>query len=134
MNVLSDRTALLRAATAHPEEDTPRLLLADWLDGQDTRRVPCPECDGGRKSVFKGSHVGSGYRLNKSGRCVRCDGCHAVIDTTNAEQAELIRVQVELSRELVKPEESVTPHISSLLQVGYHDEMPCIQEIGRAHV
>jgi uncharacterized protein (TIGR02996 family) len=32
--MLSDRDALLRAIRAHPEEDTPRLMFADWLDEQ----------------------------------------------------------------------------------------------------
>ena len=32
--MLSDRDALLAAIRAHPEEDTPRLMLADWLDEQ----------------------------------------------------------------------------------------------------
>src|SRR5687768_3058999 len=29
-----DRTALLAAIRAHPDEDTPRLAYADWLDEQ----------------------------------------------------------------------------------------------------
>src|SRR5262245_34688340 len=29
---MSDETALLRAIAAHPDEDTPRLAFADWLD------------------------------------------------------------------------------------------------------
>jgi uncharacterized protein (TIGR02996 family) len=31
---MSDETALLRAIAAHPDEDTPRLAYADWLDEQ----------------------------------------------------------------------------------------------------
>jgi uncharacterized protein (TIGR02996 family) len=34
--MLSDRAALLAAICAHPEEDTPRLMFADWLDEQAT--------------------------------------------------------------------------------------------------
>lgn len=39
--MLSDRDALLAAIRAHPEEDTPRLMLADWLDerGDDASRA-----------------------------------------------------------------------------------------------
>src|SRR5262245_57542211 len=32
--MLSDRDALLAAIRANPEEDTPRLMFADWLDEQ----------------------------------------------------------------------------------------------------
>jgi uncharacterized protein (TIGR02996 family) len=28
----TDRDALIAAVVAHPDEDTPRLALADWLD------------------------------------------------------------------------------------------------------
>lgn len=34
---MSDRTALLAAIRSQPAEDTPRLMYADWLDGQDGR-------------------------------------------------------------------------------------------------
>lgn len=53
--------ALLAAVRAHPDDDTPRLVLADWLEenGQADRaafirsqveaaRTPCPECRPGR--------------------------------------------------------------------------------------
>ncbi|HEY1190616.1 MAG TPA: TIGR02996 domain-containing protein, partial [Gemmata sp.] len=29
---MSDRDALMAAIAAHPDEDTPRLVFADWLD------------------------------------------------------------------------------------------------------
>ena len=29
---MTDREALIRAVCAHPDEDTPRLAFADWLD------------------------------------------------------------------------------------------------------
>ena len=29
---MSDEAALLTAIAAHPDEDTPRLMYADWLD------------------------------------------------------------------------------------------------------
>jgi uncharacterized protein (TIGR02996 family) len=32
MSAMSDEDALLNAIAAHPEEDTPRLMYADWLD------------------------------------------------------------------------------------------------------
>ena len=34
--MLSDRDALLAAIRANPEEDTPRLMFADWLDNIST--------------------------------------------------------------------------------------------------
>ena len=39
---MSDRAALLRAIIAHPDEDTPRLVYADWLDENgNTNRAAC---------------------------------------------------------------------------------------------
>src|SRR4051812_5415567 len=32
---MADREGLLAAIAAHPEDDTPRLILADWLDDHD---------------------------------------------------------------------------------------------------
>ena len=32
IGVMSDQSALLGAICAHPDEDTPRLVFADWLD------------------------------------------------------------------------------------------------------
>ena len=39
--MLSDRDALLAAIRANPDEDTPRLMFADWLDehGDDASRT-----------------------------------------------------------------------------------------------
>ena len=49
---MSDEAALLAAILAHPDEDTPRLMFADWLDehGQPERaefiRVQCELAQG----------------------------------------------------------------------------------------
>src|SRR5262245_28444157 len=44
----TDGSALLAAILAHPDEDTPRLVYADWLDEQAAERsepVPCPRAE-----------------------------------------------------------------------------------------
>lgn len=42
----ADYLALCVAIVANPDDDTPRLMLADYFDGLDTVRVPCPTCSG----------------------------------------------------------------------------------------
>jgi uncharacterized protein (TIGR02996 family) len=39
---MSDRDALLAAIVAHPDDDTPRLVYADWLDEHAPDRTPSP--------------------------------------------------------------------------------------------
>jgi uncharacterized protein (TIGR02996 family) len=39
---MTDETALLRSIVAHPDEDTPRLALADWLDENKPDEIPSP--------------------------------------------------------------------------------------------
>lgn len=76
--------ALLRAIVTVPDDDHARLVYADALDELPTTRVPCSVCKG-RAYV---SHVVCGV----------CLGTGEVVDTSPAERAEFIRVQVELSK------------------------------------
>ena len=39
---MSDEAALLKSIIAHPDEDTPRLVYADWLDENKPDAVPSP--------------------------------------------------------------------------------------------
>lgn len=40
MTTTTDESALLAAIAAHPDEDTPRLMYADWLDENDQPEAP----------------------------------------------------------------------------------------------
>jgi uncharacterized protein (TIGR02996 family) len=91
-------TALLAAIAAHPEEDTPRLMLADWLD-ENVGHSTCPACKGlcgqMRKRYTKGAGGAAEYWEN----CPTCSGSGSgTVPDDRADRAELIRVQVELAR------------------------------------
>lgn len=75
--------ALYAACLANPDDDTPRLILADYLDGLDSVRVACSQCNGSGGWIT-GPH---------SEGCLRCDGAGTITDASNAQRAELIRVQ-----------------------------------------
>jgi uncharacterized protein (TIGR02996 family) len=82
---MTDADALLAAILAHPDEDTPRLAYADWLD-ETAGTVAC-RCKGtGRYRVVGGGFLG----------CPGCNGAGSIPDG-NAARAEFIRVQVELA-------------------------------------
>lgn len=94
---MTDDKALLAAILANPEEDTPRLAMADWLDEQPPTS-PCPKCHG------------EGYdpevEWPASNGCVRCDNDGTTPATGRvpsgfAVRAEFIRVQVELAAGLI---------------------------------
>lgn len=98
---MTEREAFIAAIAADPDDDTPRLVLADWLDEQPVERVTCPKCKG------KGETRGDGLIL--SGKpCLACGGLaltpHShrkgdgtVLDTSNRDLAEFVRVQCELA-------------------------------------
>jgi uncharacterized protein (TIGR02996 family) len=46
---MSDEAALLRAVAAHPDEDTPRLAYADWLDEHPPPPTPPRDGEAGRR-------------------------------------------------------------------------------------
>ncbi len=74
-----------------PDDDLPRLLYADWLDEQESVRVEC------RKCIHTPGSIDAGYPGDLE-ECRTCHGTGTTIDTTNADRAELLRVQVELAR------------------------------------
>lgn len=105
-----DARALLTAILAHPDDDTPRLMYADCLEGLDTVSVPCTQC---AEAVMTPCHVCGGigtiedlpcahcdaygvltYRPN----CAACEGAGFVLDTSAQDRAEFIRVQCEWER------------------------------------
>lgn len=87
---MNDGDALLAAINANPEEDTPRLMYADWLDGQPGDYPECWWCDG--KGVLPGT---AGDKHNPT--CDTCGGSGRVFDRWRAAWAEFIRVQCELA-------------------------------------
>ena len=100
----TDQSALLAAIREQPDDDTLRLAYADYLDGLDTESVKCPTCDAawleqtGVASVYEHAGPDSGWVA-----CETCKGTGFIPDTSNADRAELIRVQVEYERYYTKP-------------------------------
>jgi uncharacterized protein (TIGR02996 family) len=87
--VTTDAAALLAMIRAHPDDDAPRLVYADWLDEKAGER-DCGSCLGSGHFPMKGGRV-------HYDRCLSCKGSGR-ISNSYAERAEFIRVQVELAR------------------------------------
>jgi uncharacterized protein (TIGR02996 family) len=79
--------AFLADILEHPDDDTPRLVYADWLD-ENAGAVACGSCAGSGNPV---PHTGPVYR------CLTCDGTGRLTDG-RAARAEFIRVQCALAR------------------------------------
>lgn len=94
---MSDGDALLAAIIAQPGGDTPRLMYADVLDAIDSVRVKCPKCKG--TGWMDAADPASGRTTGEfQTTCNRCHGEREVLDTSNRDRAEFIRVQCELAR------------------------------------
>jgi uncharacterized protein (TIGR02996 family) len=89
----TDETALLATIAANPEDDTSRLVYADWLDENADARVPCPTCNGKGESAY----VIGAFGPFPNG-CPRCDSGTVPADTSRQERAEFVRVQCEIAR------------------------------------
>lgn len=109
-----DEVALLAAIHAAPDEDTPRLLLADCLDelGNERVEVPCPKCKDSGEPGWRHRHGRNGPGYYACEGCADIDngdtrgtGRATIIDTSRADRAELIRVQCELARIPVEPKQ-----------------------------
>lgn len=86
---------LLRTVCEYPDDDTPRLVYADWLEEQ-AGTVPCKRCDSSSGVIWASDpHDGEKYPVLKEWECPRCRGTGRVPDG-QAERAEFIRVQCEL--------------------------------------
>ena len=117
------RLALLAAISAEPDEDTPRLILADHLQEQ-AESAPsekCPKCQGDGWKFTGPTGLPRCPRCHNSSQnaipegspdsrrcasckvvwvpemCGDCKGFGTVRDTSDADRAELIRVQYQLS-------------------------------------
>jgi uncharacterized protein (TIGR02996 family) len=104
--VLPDPSGLLRAIMEFPEEDTPRLEYADWLEEQPTDRVACRRCGGNRKlwrPIDVTKHevpqaIGPEGQPMVRAKCRGCSGVGTVVNTANKNRAGLISVQCELAK------------------------------------
>lgn len=111
MTATDERTAMLRAICANRDDDTPRLVFADWLDEQ-AGEMPCPRCSGYAADP-ENPFGGPGYRPERDpasgrheggwGNCKTCNaggGTPGRVSNGFGERAEFIRVQVELAKVL----------------------------------
>lgn len=103
------RQALIAAVLANPDDDAPRLIIADYLDDHaETVDTPCPTCGPYHADTANPFGVGPGYhpeRSPASGRheggwtnCQTCRGRGTVRSSNGfAEYAEFIRIQIALA-------------------------------------
>lgn len=95
---MSTGNELLNAIHAFPEEDTPRLVYAEWLDEQDAIYIDCPGCGGkGKKpvQVIDGTKPLS-YREYQPTTCPQCKGNKIVRDMGNIDRAAFIRAECRI--------------------------------------
>lgn len=99
-------TQLYAAVLDSPYEDTPRLMYADELDACEPVRVTCPRCMGTGSHGLDPYDLASRYGTHRAGmmldaaQCGVCNGTGDIIDPTNAQRSELIRVSVALDAAL----------------------------------
>lgn len=94
--LLDEYAAFMRAIAAAPDCDTPRLVLADWLE-EHAGTVSCDRCYGtGRRAVYSAWANGDGFSRNESEPCLTCHGSRLVSNGCG-ERAEFIRMQCELA-------------------------------------
>jgi hypothetical protein len=91
----ADELALLRGVLEAPDDDTPRLVLADWLE-ENAGVVPCPRCLG--RGAVGWDYVNGVGQPPKVHPCPECTQPNYVpVPDGRAARAELIRVQCELA-------------------------------------
>jgi uncharacterized protein (TIGR02996 family) len=108
---MSEREQMERAVAADPDDDTPRLAYADWLDER-AAPVKCGVCGGSgykppeppevRERILPGGRVERYAELppfdfRRPPACPTCGGAGSVPDALAA-RAEFVRVEVELAR------------------------------------
>lgn len=109
---IDEQAALLRTIRSDPDDDTPRLIYADWLQERDGD-MECPDCRGSARPFewnFGDGHISHDrsptHVYNEPGEYAvtltvtdscRCSGSGRV-PNNYAARAELIRVQVELAK------------------------------------
>lgn len=99
---MTEREQMLAAVFADPQDDTVRLAYADFLDEHPDK--PCPQCMGTGSHGLDPYQIAQRYGTHRAGqmldalKCGVCDGTGTVIDTSDADRAELIRNGVALAR------------------------------------
>lgn len=90
----ADRAAFLRTICERPDDNTPRLIYADWLADHNVPEVLCPNGRGCINGTVRNG-VGSFDR-------VPCDACHGTSRDGNQFEgrSEFIQAQCELTRPL----------------------------------
>lgn len=111
MTITTTEAALLRAIAAHPDEDTPRLMYADWLD---ENAGECPQCDG-----TGWERVADSAGDMDDQPCRKCGG--AGVDFRR-ERAEFIRLQIWISQQ--QHRHDVCPGCGYEPADGYHHNSP----------
>ena len=89
-----DYAALLRTVLANPDDDAPRLVLADWLDEQPAM-VVCGRCKGSGGWVSQ-DYDPEGVPIRNRLGCPTCSGTGRIPNGGNAERAEFIRLQCRI--------------------------------------
>lgn len=92
-----DWAALCRKIGERPDDDTVRLVAADWLE-EHSRAGLCEECVDGWKVSRTRNYQSDDYSTSYS-QCPACHGSGRVSDG-RAERAEFIRVQCEIATRL----------------------------------
>lgn len=92
-SIASDQAAFLAAIRAAPDDDTPRLVYADWLQEQEERKCPEPCFEFGGRWVTSDRAVLSDGSPKWTPAVTTCERCHGSgrINTGFAERAEQIR-------------------------------------------
>lgn len=145
MNLNSEGDSLLAAIREHPEDDTPRLVFADWLQEQ-SRPERCRYCDGRGKWPAKvkwaTESISSGFDT-----FVHCENCDATGWTRDAyaKEAGFIRLQCEIAKanlefvdDLERKSNALTPkgpaasnwinHVRETWRRGFIERVECRYE------
>jgi hypothetical protein len=110
LTTATDEAGFLSAIIADPDDDTARLVYADWLQEQEVVFTPCDHCDGeGRLPAFTagGRSTAPSFTTTRTAmsqmiicrQCPRCSGAGRKRTDTFRERAEFIRVQIRSARD-----------------------------------
>lgn len=103
---MTDHDALVAAVCANPDDDTPRLAYADWLE-ENAGWTVCPMCRGKKEIRYRAQYDPQGCDFDGNGYidpCPNCRGPDPGDDPTGrvpnhfAARAEFIRAQCGLAR------------------------------------
>lgn len=111
-----DRKALLAAIIANPDDDTPRLIYADYMDELGDSWVKCSTCKGKKRTIIRKKTVAS---HKTTIRCKTCNGAGSVRSTSNADRAAFIRLQIELSKAPPAPYQTAQSDMRAIAMTGH---------------